>query len=498
MRRKMSIIAALTFAMTGMMTLSTQATEEEKTLVRLSVGAEPDNLDPWLSAASDTEAIFHNVFEGLVLYDEQGAIIPGLAESWELSEDRLTYTFHLRDDVVFHNGKPMTSEDVLYSYDMLSGLTSGEPLSSRFAVVTELEAPDDYTFVMTISEPNAAFIQSTRVAVLPKGYEEQATAPVGTGPYAFVEYVPGQKVVLEKNEDYYEESRMAQIDEAEFYIMTDESSIIMALQSGQLDAGTVYADSADYITGDFEVYSAPQNMVQLWALNNTVEPFDDVRVRQALNYAVNKQEIIEGVFAGYATELYSNFSPMMGLYYNDELSEVYTTDIEKAKELLKEAGYEDGFELTITVPSNYQKHMDTAQVIIEQLKQINVKATIEPKEWAAWLEDVYTNAQYETTIVGLTGKLDPNEVLGRFVSDFGKNFVKYNNPEFDALIEEAKSASDEERIELFKECQKVLTEDAASVWISDPNKIVVCRSDLKGYTFYPLAFTDLSKLYYEE
>ena len=490
---------ALTAAMAvTAMPFGVSADETDKTIVRINMESEPDNLDPWLSAASDTEAVFHNVFEGLVLFDETGALIPGLAKSWDISDDGLTYTFHLRDDVTFHNGKAFSAEDVVYTYEALSGLGGEEPLSSKFTNVTAINAIDDYTVELTLGEADAAFLQYTRVAVLPKGYEDQSSAPVGTGPFVFEKYVPGQMVVLEKNENYYDESRMPKIDEAQIYIMGDDSAVLTALQSGQLDAGIVYADSADYLSGDFTINSSPQNMVQLFALNNSVEPFDDVRVRQAFEYAINKDQIIDGVFAGYATELYSNFSPVMSYFYNDELSDVYTYDVDKAKELMAEAGYEDGFDITITVPSNYQKHVDTAQVIAQQLKEINVNATIEPVEWGQWLEQVYTNAEYETTIVGLTGKLDPNDILGRYVSDYGKNFMKYSNPDYDKLIEEAKTASDEERVELFKECQKVLTEDAAAVWICDPNAIAVTRSDLKGYTFYPVSFIDLSKLYYEE
>ena len=483
---------ALTMSMAvTAMPFGVSAEETDKTVVRINMESEPDNLDPWLSAASDTEAVFHNVFEGLVLFDETGALIPGLAESWDISDDGLTYTFHLRDDVTFHNGKAFSAEDVVYTYESLSGLGGEEALSSKFKNLTSVEAVDDYTVTMTLAEADAAFLQYTRVAVLPKGYEDQSSAPVGTGPFVFEKYVPGQMVVLEKNEDYYDESRMPKIDEAQIYIMGDDSAVLTALQSGQLDAGIVYADSADYLTGDFTVNSSPQNMVQLFALNNSVTPFDDVRVRQAFEYAVNKDQIIDGVFAGYATELYSNFSPVMSYFYNDELEDVYTYDVDKAKELMAEAGYEDGFDITITVPSNYQKHIDTAQVIAQQLKQINVNATIEPVEWGQWLEQVYTNADYQTTV-------DPNDILGRYVSDYAKNFMKYNNPDYDKLIEEAKTASDEERVELFKECQKMLTDDAAAVWICDPNAIAVTRSDLKGYTFYPVSFIDLSKLYYEE
>lgn len=498
MRRQISIAAAVILAATGIggSTIFAQA-EEAPVVVRTNIGSEPDNLDPWLSAATDTEAIFHNVFDGLVLFDEQGAIIPGLAESWEISDDGLTYTFHLRDDVTFHNGKKMTSADVIYTYESLSGLNGEKALSSKFSTITDLEAPDDYTVIMTLSNANTAFLQFTKIAVLPEGYDEQSTAPVGAGPFAFVEYVPGQKVVLEKYEDYYEESRMPQIDRAEIYIMTDESAVVNALESGQLDMASVTAENAEFLNGEYEILNAPQNMVQIWALNNSIEPFNDERVRQAFNLVIDKQQVIDGVFGGYATELYSNFSPVMAVYYNDELTDVYPHDVERAKELMAEAGYEDGFDITITVPSNYQKHINTAQILIEQLKEINVNATMQLVEWAAWLEDVYTNAQYETTIIGLTGKLDPNDVLGRYSSTYAKNFFKYSNPEYDELITEALTASEEDRVTIYKECQRILTEDAAAVWICDPNLVVAVRPDLEGYTFYPVGFIDFSKLYYE-
>ena len=163
---------ALTMSMAvTAMPFGVSAEETDKTVVRINMESEPDNLDPWLSAASDTEAVFHNVFEGLVLFDETGALIPGLAESWDISDDGLTYTFHLRDDVTFHNGKAFSAEDVVYTYESLSGLGGEEALSSKFKNLTSVEAVDDYTVTMTLAEADAAFLQYTRVAVLPKGYE---------------------------------------------------------------------------------------------------------------------------------------------------------------------------------------------------------------------------------------------------------------------------------------------------------------------------------------
>ena len=360
------------------------------------------------------------------------------------------------------------------------------------------EATDDYTFVIKLKEASAGFLSLNIIAILPEGYEDQATAPVGTGPFKFVEYVPSQRVVLEKNPDYYDEDRMAQVDRVEFYIMTDSAAVVSALQSGTLDIASVNADDAAVLEGQYDIYNSPQNMVQIFAMNNSVAPFDDVRVRQAINYAIDKDQIIDSVFGGYATKLYTNFSPVMGVYYNEELEGSYDTDVEKAKELLKEAGLEDGFTFTITAPANYQAHIDTAQIIAQQLQQVGITANIETMEWATWLEDVYGNAQYEATIVGLTGKLDPDAVLGRFKTTYPKNFFKFSNEEYDQLITSALTEQDEQtRIDDYKRCQEILTEQAAAAFISDPNLVVACRKDLKGYTFYPVTFHDMTKLYYE-
>lgn len=473
------------------------ATGEPKT-VRINISSEPDSLDPWQSAATDTEAIFHNVFEGLCLYNEKGEIIPGLAESWDVSEDGKTYTFHLRKDVKFHNGKEFSSADVLYTYNNLAGMSGEKAVSSKFEIVEGFTADDASTFTITLKEPSAGFLSLNIVPVLPEGYADQATKPVGTGPFKFVEYTPAQRVVLEKNGDYYDEARMAKIDRAEIYIMSDAAAVVSALQSGQLDVASVDAGNAVALEGSFDIYNSPQNMVQLMAMNNSVKPFDDVRVRQAVNYAVDKKQIIETVFNGYATELYTNFSPVMAVYYNDQLEGSYQTDAEKAKALLTEAGYPDGFTMKITVPANYQTHIDTAQMISQQLKAVGITAEIVTMEWATWLDEVYGGAQYEATIVGLTGKLDPDAVLGRFKTTYPKNFFKFSNAEYDTLLETALVEGDDvKRAEDYKKCQQMLTDNAVAVFISDPNLVVACRKDLKGYTFYPVGFLDFSKLYYE-
>lgn len=478
-------------------------TAGEPKVVRINNSAEPDSLDPWQSAASDTEAVFHNVFEGLCLYDEKGDLIPGLAESWDISEDGKTYTFHLRQGVTFHNGKEFSSADVLYSYNTLTGLGGGEPLTSKFSMVEKLEAPDENTFVMTLSGPSASFLSLNVIAILPEGYEDQAANPVGTGPFRFVEYTPSQRVVLEKNPDYYRKasdgSDLVKIDRVEIYIMSDTAAVVSALQSGQLDMATmISAEDAPALEGEYEIYRSPQNMAVGLFMNNEKAPFDDIRVRQAVSYAINRDELIDGAFGGYATKIYSNFSPIMESYYNSELEGSYELDQEKAKSLLKEAGYENGFSMTVAVPANYQPLVDSSQILAQQLSAVGIDARIETIEWTTWLDRVYTQADYEATIVGLSGKLDPDAVLGRFQTGYGKNFYRFSNEEYDGLIEAARVELDgEKRIEEYKRCQEILTQEAAAAFLVDPSLIVASRKDLKGFAFYPVTFYDFSRLYYE-
>lgn len=179
--------------------------------------------------------------------------------------------------------------------------------------------------------------------------------------------------------------------------------------------------------------------------------------------------------------------------------DVYNRDLEKAASLLKEAGLENGFDLTITVPSNYQFHVDTAQVIADQLKEAGIRVNIDPIEWSSWLEDVYKNEKYEATIIGLTGKLDPHEVLGRYESSYERNFYNFHNREYDRLIEQARTEIDEnKRAGLYKQAQTILTEQAVAVYIMDPNRTVAMRPDLQGFNMYPVQKYNMAELYYAE
>lgn len=458
-----------------------------------------DYLDPFLAQAAGTREVMFNIFEGLLKANTKGGLDPAIAESYKISKDGLTYTFAIRDGIKFHNGQQLTAKDVVYSYSKLAGLKSGKPLSANFGNVKKIEAPDDRTVVIKLKENEAGFITAVTASVIPANYENSNKLPIGTGPFKFVEYKKGQSLVVEKNKDYYVKG-VPYLDKVEFRILPDQEAAFLALQSGEIDIyPRIATDKAEQLTSGYKTISNEQNLVQLLAFNNKVKPFNNIKVRQAINYAVNKDEIIKGVALGKGTKLGSNLSPVLSKYYNNELEDLYPTNIEKAKKLLAEAGYPNGFKFTITVPSVYPFHVDTAQVIVNQLEKIGVKAKIESVEWGVWLERVYNGRDFETTIIGLDGKLDPYEILSRYISTSDSNFLNFKDPKLDKVLSKAKVEIDEnKRISDIKEAQKIIADDAAAVFIMDPHTNVTFKEKIKGYKTYPIYVQDLSTVSIEK
>ncbi|MFD0871838.1 MULTISPECIES: ABC transporter substrate-binding protein [Paenibacillus] len=477
----------------------TENSAKEGGTVVVAVPQDPDFLDPHLAVASGTQEMMFNVFEGLLKPNERGEVQPAIAQSYEISDDGLTYTFKLREGVKFHNGNPVTAEDVQYSYERLMGKDSGKPLSTAFGNVESVEIVDSQTIAVKLKANDVSFLSYLTAAILPEGYEDQNTAPIGAGPFKFVEYAPNQRLVLEKNKDYYIPG-VPYLDRVEFRIMPDSEASLLALKAGEIDMyPRIDSERAEELGDGFHFVDGMQNMVQLMTMNHSRKPFDNVLVRQAINYAIDVDEIIQVVAAGKGTKLGSNMSPAMQKYYQEGLENTYDVNLEKAKSLLAEAGYENGFSTTISVPSNYKFHVDTAQVIAQQLQKVGIQAEIEQVEWAVWLDRIYKGRDYDMTIIGLTGKLDPHEVLVRYASDYKANFYNYVNPEYDKLIKQAQiELDDAKRVGLYKEAQKILTDDAVAVYIMDPNFVVAMKKELKGYKLYPIYVQDMSTMYYEK
>ena len=457
-----------------------------------------DSLDPHKTVKAGTREVMFNVFEGLMKPTPDGDLTPAIAERYEVSEDRMTYTFHLREGVQFHNGETVTAEDVVYSIQRCAAATeTGIVQVEAFSVIQSIETPDDKTVAITISEPSNEFISYMTTAILPADYDKQDTDPVGTGPFKFVSRTAQDSVVLEKFDGYW--GTPAQLDKVTLKIMENADSLMMSLQSGAIDlCAHLTSTQVAQLEKDFNVAEGTMNLVQAMYLNNAVAPFDDVRVRQALCYAVDKQEIIDLAFDGYGSPIGSSMYPAFGKYFDDSLTNYYTRDVEKAKALLAEAGYPDGFDMTITVPSNYKPHMDTAEVLVQQLAQIGVNAAIEPIEWESWVSDVYAGRQFQSTVVGVDAStMTARALLERFTSDYGKNFINYNNAEYDALFQQTLTAYDDaEQTAIYKQMLANLTENAANVYIQDLADLVAVRKGVEGVTFYPIYVLDLANLHY--
>ena len=460
-----------------------------------------DSLDPHKATAAGTKEIIFNIFEGLVKPDENGNLINAVASDYTISEDGLVYTFTLRDNVKFHNGNVVTAEDVKYSLERVSGLLDGTPLISTLSTIKSVDILDEKTVQVTVENANTELIYSFVAAIIPAGSGEDETAdPIGTGPFSFVSYKPQQGIVLAKNPDYWQEG-LPYLDQVEFKIINSADTALLELQGGTIDFYAYLTDSqAQALQGSHQVISSPTNMVQALFLNNAVEPLNDVRVRQAISYALDKESINDFVGGGNGTLLSSAMLPTLKEYYVD-LNDTYgtTANVEKAKELMADAGYADGFDMEIAIVSTYEFHMQTGEVIVEQLKEIGINATIKGMENSSWLDEVYNGRQFDATITALTCDMTPGYLMNRFQTDSSKNFINFQSAEYDEIYAKAQAALDpDEKAGYYKELQKILCDQAGSVFIQAPANQTAISSKLEGYKFYPVYVQDMSTVYITE
>ena len=458
-----------------------------------------DSLDPHQTVAAGTREVLFNIFEGLVKPNSDGEMIPAVAEKYTLSEDGTTYTFTLREGVKFHNGQTVTAEDVVYSINRCAAVPEGQekPLVAAFSAVKSVEALDEKTVAVTIAQRDLEFISYMTAAIIPADYENQDTAPVGTGPFRFVSRTPQQDFVMERFEDYW--GAPAWLDKVTYKICENADALVMNLNGGSIDlCAHLTSAQASQLNQSFQVLEGTMNLVQAIYLNNAVAPFDNVKVRQALCYAVDVDAMLDLTSDGHGTKVGSSMYPSFGKYFDASLADAYPHDPEKAKELLAEAGYPDGFTFTITVPSNYQPHVDTAVVLAQQLSAVGVTADIQKVDWNTWVNDVYGGRNFQSTVVGFdSSTLNASGMLARWVSDNDKNMINYNNPDYDAAFAAAQSTTDdEEQTALYKQCLKILSDTAANVYLQDMADFVAMDPALEGYEFYPLYVIDMAKLYF--
>ena len=488
------------------------------------VSTEAPGFDPFTTQTADARSIFFNIYEGLMATEPDGSFSPALAETCEASDDLQTYTFTLRQGVKFHNGNELTMDDVLYSIEksITSGINGFSEIAQFSAagktytvgsekgkddegneidkpVVTaadSADAPaDDTTLVINLNKPDSGFPAIATSPIVPKDAEDLASHPIGTGPFELTEFVEQDYTLLTRFDDYWGEP--AHLDTVTLKYYENTASLATNYLAGAIDGFNSNAGGWKELEGtDYVQNVRHANAVQLLALNNEFGPFKDVRVRQAVAYAVDSDEIIEKVSYGLGTKAGTPVIPGLQKYFNDELTDVYDVNIDKAKELLKEAGQEN-LKFKIRVPSNYQVHVDTAQVIANQLAKAGITVEIESVDWNTWLNRVYRKSEFEATVVSVDGPIAyPTSFLNRYVSTASDNFVNFHSDAFDETYAKALLETDDaEQVKLFKEAQKIISDECASVYIQDIDSVVINSPAFGGFEAYPLYVDDYSAMY---
>ncbi|MFJ7737720.1 ABC transporter substrate-binding protein [Lysinibacillus sp. NPDC097287] len=474
------------------------ASEVPKEIV-VRVNDDPDFLDPHKATASISFQMLLNIFEGLMAPETDGSLKEAIAESYEVSEDGLTYTFKIRQGVKFHNGDDLTMEDIQYTFDRLMGKSGGEKMSNNFDNVASTAAPDASTFVITLKEPNSNFLYSLTAlqsGIVPKSNEGKHNEnPIGTGPFAYVKYSPGTNLELKKNENYWKEG-LPYLDKVTFAFQSDDQAAIMSLIANEVDVTSVPWHRVGEVEGSYNLSHQNNNSSLVVTFNETKAPFDNVKVRQAINHAISKSDIIDSVFAGYATPLGSNMSPAMGDFQKTGLDKMYERDVEKAKALLAEAGYPDGFKTKITVSSHNDMYSNIAQIVVENLKEIGVDVEIEVVEWGIWLDRVYFGRDYAMTTIDLTGRPSAYEVLNDYIStNDSENFFLFKNAEFDQVMSDVLKETDAaKQVGYYQRAQEILAEQAAAVYIADYQIVWGSDKQVTGLKSYPFWFHDMSEV----
>ena len=457
-------------------------------VLRVGVQGDPTELDPHLVVLDAASLITDLVYEGLV--HEDAALVPQplLAESWEVSDDGLTYTFALRSGVTFHNGRELVADDVVYSIERVMNPDSGSPWVSYTDTIESVEAPDDATVVFTLTMPDASFLAKLCRRGLTVVPQEEVEANgdlrqvmVGTGPFVFEEYVPNSNVRLVKNENYWLEGR-PYLDGLDIQIIPDDTARTTALISDTVDfiEAVPHQDVVTIEESEDLAMTGDQATNLRWIVFNVrKEPFNNKTLRQTIARGIQRQPIIDAAVFGYGTPLYGIYPPDYWAGYEGEIPE---PDPEGAAEAISEVAFPEGFNPGILTWGEYDFLSRTSVVVQEQLRNMGITGEIDPQENAIYLER-YFGGDFDIAVMGAGGYIDPNDFIQQSLGTDGpSNAAGFSNEEFDQLLEEGLREQDQEkRNEIYQRAQELIIEEAPWIMLYTSNTFEGMKANVRGF-----------------
>lgn len=488
-----------------------ETTEPGVQTLRVAVPTFPNSLDASVAAERNAQNVSWQMFDSLVWANEQNVIEPALAESWEVSEDGREYIFSLREDVEFHNGEPFNADAVVFSWNR--GIQPHIEWSDRWARAESVERIDDYSVRITTAEPDPLLlgVMAQHWNMVPPVYTEEVgddefgSSPVGTGPFRFIEWMREDRIVLERNEDYWREG-LPRVDRVVFRPIPESSTRMAAIQTGEIDIvnrlSFEQAEALESIEG-VDVVTYPIDRVFYIAFNNLTtgidEPTMDPRVRQALNYAVDRQAIIDSLFGGRA-QLATGLMTSSNLGYDSSV-EAFPYDPERARELLAEAGYPDGFEIGYAAPSGaYTNFEQVAEAVQGYLSEVGIRTELDLIESGR-----YWDLQAEKQLPPLFGDSwseRSGESLPRLRGALGgwdASFSAWSDPVIDDLLDRISVTIDQDdRAELYGELHRYMQDDPPFIYLYVPETFEAAQANVRDYRpraaeDYFLMFTSLDE-----
>ena len=450
-----------------------------KSDITLAMQLEPPHLDPTSAAAGAIDSVLYsNVFEGLTRFASDGSIIPGLAQSWVISDDGMTYTFKLAEGVTFHDGTTMDAEDVKFSLDRARAEDSANAQKALFASIADVEAVDASTVKITLSAPNGSLLFNLAwgdaVIVAPESIENIKQAPVGTGAFKFANWVQGDNITLEKNADYW--GTPAKLDKVTFKFISDPTAAFAAVMAEDVDvfAGYPAPENVPQFEADprFQVIVGNTEGETILSTNNKMPPFDNVKVREAMAHAIDRQAIIDGAMFGLGTPIGTHFAPHNPDYVDLTAGSAY--DPEKAKALLAEAGFAEGFTTTLKLPPpSYARR--GGEIIAAQLREVGIQTEITNLEWAQWLEEVFKGKDFGLTIVSHTEPMD----IGIYARpDY---YFQYDDADFQAMNTALEAEADPaKRSALLEQMQRKISGDYVNGYLFQLAIPTIAKAGVQG------------------